>query len=91
MSDDTRTWIKHASLGHMIRTVRRQRGMALRQFAEAGVFLDAGSLARIERGVRAVDYETVCRIADILRAPQIEAFAVQLILSQLRPMGPEAA
>ncbi len=89
-------WLPTGRLGPMIRRARRRRGWSQETLnALAGVYEDAASLAKVERGEKDIEYQGAGRVAEALRDPMILAYANWLVHQVLRGVpcaeGPEVA
>jgi len=76
-------------LGALIRAARERQGMSLFDLA-LELDRDPSALARIERGQRSVEWETICQIGMVLGDPDILDAAEQALREHLG-FGPEAA
>ena len=80
-------WIQDAELGAILRAARVRRRLTCAHLVARGLYLDRGSLAKVERGEKAIEWQVLTRAASLLNAPDVLRYAEGLIAAALAPDG----
>jgi transcriptional regulator with XRE-family HTH domain len=76
---------RHKTVGYLLRRLREERGLSLRQLARE-VGLDSAYLSRIERGLVPASDTALRALCAYFRAPEFYAAAGRLMPEDLRPL-----